>query len=171
MDILRVQVLCETLEEHLVRYQQLVDFIATEKKLLLELDLDGLFEASKIKESLGLDIQKHIGLLINAISDVAYMLGLGEREILPTLSELAALVPKPFDNKLNDGAIKLAQLKNIILRENEANRHFVQEALKMVNESINILTGANQLKGDGYQKDGKKGQAPHGRPIKFSREV
>jgi len=170
MDITRVQNLCNILAGHLGRYQTLVDYVAEEKQYLLELDLDGLFASSKKKEELALDIQNNIGELVAAINETALMLGL-PLDPQPLLADLAARLPKPFDNQVNDGAIRLERLKNNILRENEANRHFVEEAIKMVNESINILTGANQLKGDGYKKDGTQGEKKLTLPVKLSRAV
>lgn len=170
MDIIRVQHLCDILDGHLARYQTLVDYIAQEKKYLLELDLDGLMLSSKQKEVLALDIQNNIGQLIETINETALMLGL-PLEPQPLLSNLVPHLPKPFDNRVNDGAIRLERLKNIIQRENEANRAFVEEALRLVNESINILTGANQLKGDGYNKDGSQGVKTLTRPVKLSKEV
>ena len=170
MDITRAQNLCEILDGHLERYQTLVDYIAQEKKYLLELDLDGLFASSKMKEELARDIQDNIGELVGAINETALMLGL-PLEPQPLLADLASRLPRPFGNQVNDGAIKLARLKNTIQRENEANRHFVEEAIRLVNESINILTGANQLKGDGYKKDGTQGEKKLTLPVKLSRAV
>jgi hypothetical protein len=171
MDITVIAKLADSLENHLSRYQRLVDFLDLEKKYLLNLDLDGLMVTSQAKEELGRDIQAGIGLLTSALTDAALMLGL-TLDPPPTLGELARLCPKPYGNKINDMAITLARLKNVILRENETNRHFVQEALNLVNGSINILTGADQLKGDGYRQDGSKDQGiKKSRPTKLSKEV
>jgi hypothetical protein len=171
MDIAIVAELASALKGHLERYQRLVDYLGEEKKYLLSLDLDGLLVTSQAKEELGRDIQNGMGLLINNLSDVAIMLGL---PIVPspTLAEVANLCPKPYDNLINDMAIALARLKNVILRENEANRAFVQESLNLVNGSINALTGADRLKGDSYGKDGSKDQGvKKARPTKVSKDV
>lgn len=170
MDIRIVQKLCDTLDAHLERYQTLVDYVAQEKKLLLEHDLDGLFSSSKQKEELAMDIQSNINVLVDSINETALMLGL-PLDPQPLLAHLVRLLPKPFDNRVNDGSIKLERLKNIILRENEANRHYVEEAIRMVNESVNILTGANQLKGDGYNKNGAQGEKKYTMPVKLSKAV
>ncbi|MDL2226831.1 flagellar protein FlgN [Deltaproteobacteria bacterium OttesenSCG-928-M10] len=170
MDITRIQNLCDVLDGHLTRYQTLVDYVAAEKKYLLELDLDGLLASSKIKEELAVDIQRNIHELVDGINEVALMLGL-PLSPQPLLTDLVRHVPGPFDNRLNDGSIKLERLKNVILRENEANRRYIEEALRLVGESIDILTGANQLKGDGYQKDGTVGEKKRSLPVKLSREV
>ncbi|MDR1394843.1 MAG: flagellar protein FlgN [Deltaproteobacteria bacterium] len=171
MDITIVAQLASSLNDHLGRYQRLVDYLGLEKKYLLDLDLDGLLLTSQAKEELGRDIQNGIGPMINSLSDAALMLGLPSLPP-PTLGQVASLCPPPFDNRINDMAIALARLKNIILRENEANRQFVQESLNLVNNSINILTGADQIKGDGYNKDGTKDQGvKKARPSKLSKEV
>ncbi|MDR1045756.1 MAG: flagellar export chaperone FlgN [Candidatus Adiutrix sp.] len=170
MDITIIQRLCEVLDEHLARYQLLADFVGREKKRLLELNLDGLFMASKEKEALALDIHANIGTLVMAINETAGLLGL-PLSPQPLLIHLVERLPAPYANRVNDGAIKLERLKNVILRENEANRHYVEEALRLVGESINILTGANQLKGDGYQNNGRRGEKKMTRPVKLSREV
>lgn len=170
MDIKIVQELCSILDDHLNRYQKLVDYLAEEKKCLLELDLDGLYLTSKEKEALAVDVQTHIHLLVETIKDTALMLGLSI-EPQPLLSDLVPHLPSPFDNLVNDGAIRLEQMKNVIMRENEANRHFIEESLRLVNESINILTGANQLKGDGYKSDGSLGEKKNTMPVKLSRAV
>ena len=170
MDLSIVKNLCDILDGHLQRYQILVDYVAQEKKYLLELDLDGLYASSQLKEELARDIQENIATLIEAINQTALMLGL-PLEPQPLLAGLARHLPKPFANQVNDGSIKLERLKNTILRENEANRLFIEEAMRLVNDSINILTGADQLKGDGYQKDGRQGEKKLTRPVKLSREV
>ncbi|MDL2260406.1 flagellar protein FlgN [Deltaproteobacteria bacterium OttesenSCG-928-K17] len=170
MDLTRVQHLCNILDGHLERYQTLVDYVAMEKKYLLELDLDGLFASSKMKEELALDIQANIQTLVECIKETALMLGLAI-EPQPLLADLAPHLPTPFDNYVNDGAIRLERLKNTIQRENEANRQFVDESLRLINESVDILTGANQLKGDGYNSDGSAGEKKNTLPIKLSRSV
>ena len=170
MDITRIQNLCDILDGHLIRYQSLVDYVTAEKKYLLEMNLEGLTASSKIKEALAIDIQQNIYELVDGINEVAVMLGLPLTP-QPLLTDLVHHVPRPFDNRLNDGSIKLERLKNVILRENEANRRYIEEALRLVGESINILTGANQLKGDGYNNDGKVGEKKRTLPVKFSREV
>lgn len=170
MDITRVQDLCEVLEGHLSRYQTLVDYIAQEKVYLLNLDMDALAASSKVKEALAIDIQQNIQELIERIKEVALMLGL-PLEPQPLLVDLVPHMPKPFDNKLNDASVKLDRLKNMILRENEANRRYIEEALRLIGESVDILTGATQLRGDGYQKDGTVGENRKGLPVKLSREV
>ena len=123
-----------------------------------------------MKEELAKDIQNNINQLVDAINETALMLGLPLTP-QPLLTDLVSRLPKPFDNRVNDGSIRLERLKNNILRENEANRSFVEEALRMVNESVNILTGANQLKGDGYNQDGSQGQKKLTLPAKLSRQV
>jgi hypothetical protein len=90
----------------------------------------------------------------------------------PTLAEVASRCPRPYDNRINDGAIALARLKNIISRENEANRLFIEQSLSLVNESLNILTGADQIKSEGYRKDGTKDKSvKRSLPTKLSKEV
>lgn len=170
MDILMIKKLCDALDSHLGRYQLLVDFLEEEKKCLLELDLDRLFVSSKKKEELALDIEQNIKELVDKISEAALMLGLSLSP-QPLLVDLVPHLPRPFDNRLNDGSIKLARLKNTIQRENEANRKFIEEAMRLVNESVNILSGANQLKGDGYGKDGRQGEKKMTLPVKLSKEV
>ncbi|MDR3204534.1 MAG: flagellar protein FlgN [Deltaproteobacteria bacterium] len=171
MDLTVVQRLAEELDEHLSRYQSLIDFLEKEKKCLLSLDLEGLLVTSQIKEKLGLEIQDSIHQLTNSLVETALMFNIPSMPN-PTLAEVAALCPKPYDNRLNEGAITLARLKNIINRENEANRLFVEQSLNLVNESINVLTGADQIKGEGYRKDGSKDKSvKKSLPAKLSKEV
>ncbi|MDR0548573.1 MAG: flagellar export chaperone FlgN [Deltaproteobacteria bacterium] len=171
MDLAIVAKLALALKEHLDRYQKLVDFLSAEKKYLLNLDLDGLLVTSQAKEILGREIQNGIGALINNLSDAALMLGLPNSPS-PTLVEVAKLCPKPYANQIIDMALTLTRLKNVILRENEANKRFTQESLALVNGSINALTGADQIKGDSYGQDGSKDQSvKKARPSKVSKEV
>jgi hypothetical protein len=86
------------------------------------------------------------------------------------LADLAARLPQPWSGRLADGAQYLARLKNIILRENEASQAFIAESLRLVNESIDILTGAKQLRGDGYTKGGGQGEKRSSLPVNLSRE-
>ena len=170
MDIKMIQELCSVIDDHLDRYQRLVDFLTEGKKCLLELDLDGLFQASKAKEALAENVQANIQVLVDGIRDVALMLGL-PIEPQPLLADLVPHLPRPFDHQINDGSIHLERLKNVIQRENEANRQFIEESLRLVNDSINILTGANQLKGDGYNSNGSVGEKKNTLPVKLSRAV
>ncbi|MDR3038895.1 MAG: flagellar protein FlgN [Candidatus Adiutrix sp.] len=170
MDFLRIQRLCDILDEHLERYQVLVDHLALERKYLLALDLEALLLSSRQKEALGRDIQLHIQTLVEALGEAAPAAGLPSTP-QPLLADLAARLPDPYRRRLNEGATRLARLKNIILRENEAGRAFIEESLRLLNESINILTGAGRLKGEGYTSGGGQGENRCTLPVKLSREV
>ena len=170
MDTRLIHGLCTLLDEHLKRYQALADYLAEEKKLLLALDLEALWASTRRKEELGLAIQDHINELVTAISEAALALGLAP-DPPPLLADLAALLPEPWRNRLGEGARRLARLKNIILRENEASQSFIAESLRLVNESIDILTGASQLRGEGYTSGGGQGEKRPSLPVKLSREV
>ena len=162
--------LCDLLDEHLARYQELADYLDEEKKYLLALDLEALFASSRKKEALGRDIQLHIQALVAAIGEAALTLGLPASP-QPLLADLAARLPEPYRRRLGEGAARLVRLKNLIHRENEASRAFIEESLRLVNESVGILTGANQLRGDGYGGGGGQGESRRGLPVKLSREV
>jgi hypothetical protein len=171
MDITVIQNLAEQLDCHLERYQSLIDFLNTERHCLLSLDLEGLMQTSQHKEALARNIKDSIDRLIESLDRTALMLGLSSEQT-PTLAEVASLCPRPYDNRINDGAIKLARLKNIIARENEANRHFIEHSLNLINESLNFLTGADQIKADSYRQDGSKDKSlKKALPTKLSKEV
>ncbi|MDR0620343.1 MAG: flagellar protein FlgN [Deltaproteobacteria bacterium] len=171
MDITLIQTLADQLDVHLERYQELIDFLNEERHCLLGLDLDGLLKISQSKESVAIGIKDSIEKLTENVSQAGLMLGLPD-DRTPTLAEVAALCPKPFDNRINDGAIKLARLKNVISMENEANRHFIEYSLGLINDSLNVLTGADQIKADGYRKDGRKDKGvKKALPTKLSKEV
>jgi hypothetical protein len=116
MDLTVIQNLAEQLDGHLERYQNLIDFLNRERKCLLSLDLEGLLQTSQHKESLARDILESIERMTDDLSSAGLMLGLAPSPT-PTLAEVAALCPKPYDNRINDGAIKLARLNNIISLE------------------------------------------------------
>ncbi|MDR2935616.1 MAG: flagellar protein FlgN [Candidatus Adiutrix sp.] len=170
MDIRRIHELCALLDEHLALYQALADHLAEEKKLLLALDLEALWASSRRKEEMGLVILEHIRELESAIGEAALALGLAP-DPPPLLADLAARLPAPWRNRLSEGARDLARLKNMILRENEAGQAFIAESLRLVNESIDILTGASQLRGEGYNSGGGQGEKRPTLPVKLSREV
>ena len=170
LDTRLIHELCALLDGHLELYQALADCLAEEKKLLLDLDLEALWESSRRKEELGLDILAHIRELETGISETALALGLPPSPP-PLLADLAAHLPEPWRNRLGEGARRLARLKNIILRENEAGRSYMAESLRLVNESIDILTGASQLRGEGYTNGGGQGEKRPSLPVKLSREV
>jgi hypothetical protein len=171
MDLTIIRSLEESLEGQLSKYQELIDFLEIEKQKLLNLDLDGLLTVGKAKEKLANSIIKSGESLKDAIAETALMLGLS-KDPLPTLSEIASKIPGPFGARLSDGASKLARLKNLILRENAMAKRFVEESLDLVTGSINILSGANQIKAEGYGSDGKKEKGvKKALPSKISREV
>jgi flagellar biosynthesis/type III secretory pathway chaperone len=171
MDITVIQNLADQLDGHLERYQSLIDFLDQEKKCLLSLDLEGLLATSQFKESLARNIHESISSLTESLARTALMLGLPASPP-PTLTEVAAKCPKPYDNRLTDGALTLVRLKNIINRENDSNRRFVEQSLNLVNESLNILTGADQYQAEGYRKDGTKDKSvKKAKPAKLSKEV
>jgi hypothetical protein len=171
MDISVIQRLEEELQGHLARYGELIEYLDREKRYLLDMNLDALLAVSKAKEDLARGIIAGAEGLHASLATAGAMLGLKEGAP-PTLSEVAALCPRPFANRLADGAMALASLKNRILRENEQAKRFVEESLGLVNESLDILSGASQLRGDGYGQDGKKGKAGgKGLPSKLSKEI
>ncbi|MDR2368584.1 MAG: flagellar protein FlgN [Deltaproteobacteria bacterium] len=171
MDLTIIQNLADQLDIHLDRYQKLIDFLNQERHCLLGLDLDGLLKISQSKEAVAIGIRESIERLTESVTQAGLMLGLPEGQT-PTLAEVAAHCPKPFDNRINDGAIKLARLKNVIAMENDANRNFIEYSLGLINESLNVLTGADQVKADGYRKDGRKDTSlKKALPAKLSKEV
>jgi hypothetical protein len=171
MDVLIIQKLDEELQAHIERYTELINFLDKEKTYLLNLDLDGLLMLSKAKEELARGIIRDGQSFQDSLATAGAMLGL-DQDTAPTLAEISALCPLPYSNRLADGAMTLARLKNQILRENDQAKLFVEESLELVTESINILTGANQLKGDSYSKSGKKEKGvKKALPSKFSRDI
>jgi hypothetical protein len=171
MDLSIIQNLADQLDGHLERYQSLIDFLERERKCLLTLDLEGLLATSQYKEGLARSITESIHHLTDSLVQTALMLGI-ETSPPPTLAEVAARCPKPYDNRLIDGAMALARLKNVISRENDANRRFIEQSLNLVNESLNVLTGADQYQAEGYRKDGSKDKSvKRARPAKLSKEV
>jgi hypothetical protein len=171
MDISLIQKLQNHLNEHLERYQELIDFLDKEKLYLLNLDLDGLLVVSKAKENLARSILASGNEIKETLLEVALMLGF-DQEKIPTLSELGTKLPNPYRNAIIDGANHLALLKNRIVRENAQAQAFVEQSLNLVNESLNILSGANQIKADGYQSDGKKDKSvKKALPSKLSRDI
>ena len=170
MDLTRIQRLCEFLEKHLGGYQALADYLSQEKKYLLALDLEGIFQSARKKEELALEIEANTRVLVEIMGETALALGFPP-EPQPLLADLAACLPAPYRRRLSEGAMTLARLKNVILRENEAARAFIEESLRLVNESVDILTGARQLKGDGYNSTGGQGEKKLTLPVKLSREV
>ncbi|MDR2200119.1 MAG: flagellar protein FlgN [Deltaproteobacteria bacterium] len=170
MDLTIIQKLEEELNSHLERYRELIDFLEKEKRYLINMDLDGLLRLSRLKEELAKKIMAGEPSFRDSLSMAGAMLGLKSEK--PTLAEVAKGCPLPFSNRLADGAITLAGLKNRILRENEQAKRFVEESLDLVTESINILSGANQLKGESYASDGKKEKGvKKALPAKLSRDV
>jgi len=165
-----IQKLCALLDEHLEHYQALADCLAEEKKLLLALDLETLWAFCRRKDELGAVIVEHIRELEAAIGEAALSLGL-EPSPPPLLTDLAARLPEPWRNRVGESARRLSRLKNIILRENEASQAFISESLRLVNESLDILTGASQLRGEGYGSGGGQGEKRPSLPVKLSREV
>ena len=171
MDITVIHNLTEQLDGHLERYQSLVDFLDQERRCLLSLDLEGLLATSQFKEQLARSITESIRSLTDSLVETALMLGI-PAEPPPTLSEVAAKCPRPYGNRIGEGAMALARLKNRISRENESNRRFIEQSLSLVNESLNVLTGADQYQGEGYRKDGTKDKSvKKARPAKLSKEV
>ncbi|MDR1167141.1 MAG: flagellar export chaperone FlgN [Deltaproteobacteria bacterium] len=171
MDITLIQKLDADLGDHLARYRELIAFLDQEKAYLLSLDLDGLLHVSRAKEKLARNIIAKSEAFKESLASVALMLGL-PLEPLPTLSEVGALCPPPFGARVADGAMTLARLKNQILRENSQAQAFVEESLGLVAESLNILSGANQIQGDGYKSDGKKEKGvKKALPSKLSRDI
>ena len=171
MDIAVIQNLPEQLEGHLERYQSLIDFLDRERRCLLTLDLEGLLATSQFNERLARNIQDSIHRLTDSLVETALMLDI-PTDPPPTLSEVAVHCPKPYDNRLIEGAVCLARLKNIISRENDSNRRFIEQSLSLVNESLNVLTGADKYQGEGYRKDGTKDKSvKKARPAKLSKEV
>ncbi|MDR3134967.1 MAG: flagellar protein FlgN [Deltaproteobacteria bacterium] len=171
MDITIIQNLADQLDTHLERYQSLIDFLNRERECLLGLDLDGLLRITQSKETLANNIMDSIDKLTESLVQASLMLGMPPDQA-PTLAEVASHCPKPFDNRINDGAIKLARLKNIIAMESAANRHFIEYSLGLINDSLNFLTGADQIKADSYRQDGTKDKSvKKALPTKLSKEV
>lgn len=139
MDIESIDSLCQALEEHLNRHRTLVEHLSRENECLMNANADELLLESMLRERAAQAIQDGTVNYLTAFKRTAEALDLPFSPP-PLLTDLAALVPQPFRDRLKAGSAELARLKNIIFRDNEVNYHYIEEALRLVTANLAALT-------------------------------
>ena len=157
-------------QKHIDRYRELASLLDEEQSALIRLDVEQLQQLSKTKETMVLKIELLVEPLAQTIRDAARALGLPENP-QPALAEIAEAAPRAYRIELRRRSFELVRLKNQIARHNEANRNFVRESIRLVSDSIAILTGAVAARKTGYLPNGQQPSMSGYRPVKLSREV
>ena len=144
--------LIDVLKKELTIYQELKDFIAGEKKILIKPSLDQLNESNAHKENIILKARMLEEARTNILKKIARNLGLKEAEIkLTTLIVYAAVEQR---RELEEISREIASVAGEIRRANEMNKDLLDPSLSNVKASLDFICSLTS-QGPVYLPSGK----------------
>lgn len=136
-----MQTAIETLEnlfhEKILQYQDLVECLKKEHDVLINTDMDGLWDIAYEKKSIVASIEALRSKILTALSEA----GIDHRTdaVSFDLAHVYSLIPRTNRVRFKKPYLSLMSLKGEIQRRSQENRLFVEECLNFLDELIGII--------------------------------
>jgi len=153
----------ETLEnlfyEKILLYQDLVECLKRERDVLINTDMDALWEIADQKQSVISRIEAVRDKILSALSEAAVVHRMDAVSF--DLASVYSLIPNMHAERIKKSYLSLVNLKGEIQRRSQENRLFIEECLNFLDELIGIIadTGKQNAVYDNGRVSRKKDQA------------
>lgn len=138
-------------------YRLLLDNIAAEKEILIKVDLQGLADSNKAKESILLKLGTLENIRIKTTTELGRALGM--QNLPPRLLEIAAVLKGTEAQTLRDQHSVLDLLVKRVNELNKENEALVQSALINVQGAMGAIRD-NLSQKSTYKKEGELNKSP-----------
>ena len=132
-----MQLLVEVLEKQVTGYKELLQLAQEKQGFLITNDITGLDTLNKKEGKLLVELTKLETQRIQIIQGLQDLLGNNASTM--TLKELATSVPQPYQSKLQTIFQELHDIIHQLDKVNIENSGLIQQALKFVNSTIDML--------------------------------
>jgi flagellar biosynthesis/type III secretory pathway chaperone len=158
-----MQTAIQTLEnlfyEKILLYQELAECLEKERNVLINTDMDGLWEIADEKQSIVSRMEALRSKILTALSEAAIDCHMDAVSF--DLTRVYSLIPRMHRERFKKPYLSLVGLKDDIQRRSLENRLFIEECLSFLDELIGIIadTGKQDTVYDNGRSSRNKNQA------------
>jgi flagellar biosynthesis/type III secretory pathway chaperone len=154
-----IQTLENLFYEKILLYQELVECLKKEHAVLINTDMDGLWEIADEKQSIVARIKALRIKILTALSEAAIDYRMDAVSF--DLARVYSLIPSMHRERFRKPYLSLMGLKDDIQKRSQENRLFIEECLGFLDELIGIIadTGKQETVYDNGRCSSKKNQA------------
>ena len=132
-----IQTLENLFHEKILLYQDLVECLKKEHDVLINTDVDALWEIAHEKQSIAARIETLRGKMLTALSEAA--IDHRTDAVSFDLAHVYSLIPRMHRERFKKAYLSLVNLKGEIRRRSQENRLFIDECLNFLDELIGII--------------------------------
>ncbi len=133
-----MQTLEELFYDKIALYQELVDCLETERKTLIEVDIDTLWEISDRKQAIVCRIEAVRGEILKTLSQASVDHGMDLSTF--SLAVVLSLIPHEDRGPFRAAYTTLVSLKTRTRHGSQENKLFVEQSLDFLDELMGIFT-------------------------------
>lgn len=154
-----IQTLENLFHEKILLYQDLAECLKKERDVLINTDMDALWEIADEKQSVVSRIEAVRDKILSALSEAAIDHRMDAVSF--DLARVYSLIPRMHGERIKKPYLSLVNLKGEIRRRSQENRVFIEECLSFLDELIGIIadTGKQNAVYDNGRSSRHKGQA------------
>ena len=154
-----IQTLGDIFYEKTLLYQELVECLKKERDILVNTDIDALWEIADEKHSIVSCIETVRGKILTALSEASIDHRMDGASF--DLAHVYSLVPRVHGERLKKSYLSLVSLKGEIQRRSQENRLFIEDCLNFLDDLIGTIanTGEQEFAYDNGRVSARKGQA------------
>jgi hypothetical protein len=144
--------------EKILLYQELVGYLKEERKLLIETDMDALWEISEKKQTIVPRIEAVREKMLAILSEGAIDHQMDGASF--SLTTVLSLIPHEERERFRKPYLSLVNLKAETSERNQENKRFVEKSLDFLDDLIGILASAGGSN-DMYNNNGVSSNKSH----------
>ena len=154
-----IKTLKDLFYEKILLYQDLVECLKKERDILINTDMDALWEIADEKQSIVSRIETVRDQILSALSEAAIDHRMDAVSF--DLARVYSLISRMHGERIKKPYLSLVNLKGEIQKRCQENRLFIEECLNFLDELIGIIadTGKQNAVYDNGQVSARKGQA------------
>jgi flagellar biosynthesis/type III secretory pathway chaperone len=126
--------------EKIILYQELVECLKEERKLLIKTDMDALWEISEKKQAIAPCIEAVRKKMLETLSEGAIDHHMDGASF--SLTTVLSLIPREERERFRKPYLSLVNLKAETRQRSQENKRFVEKSLDFLDELIGILSSA-----------------------------
>ena len=154
-----IQTLEDLFYEKILLYQDLVECLKKERDILINTDMDALWEIADEKQSVISRIEAVRDKILSALSEAAIDHGMDAVSF--DLARVYSVIPRMHGERIKKPYMSLVNLKGEIQRRSQENKLYIEECLSFLDELIGIIADTGKPKDvyDNGRSLRNKGQA------------
>lgn len=136
----KFQTLEDLFYKKIMLYQELIEYLEKERGLLVQTDMDALWEISDKKQSIVPRIEALQEKILSTLAEVPIDHQMDGRSF--SLTTVLSLIPHGYRERFRKPYLSLVKLKAETRQRSQENKRFVEKSLDFLDELIGILANA-----------------------------